>query len=49
VRHQKKEERVRGDVQIEIDEAMHEETGASHQPGELQRPGKGIVELAESL
>ncbi len=35
-------------MQIEIDEAMHEETRASHRPGELQGSGKGVLELAKS-
>jgi hypothetical protein len=47
--HKEKQERVRGDVEVEIDEAMHEEAGTSHQPGELQGRGKGVVELAQSF
>ncbi len=47
--HKKKQERVRRDVQVEIDQAMHEEAAASHQPGELQGPGKGVVGLAQSF
>lgn len=49
VGHKKKQESVSGDVQVEIDQSMHEEAGASHQPGKLQGPGKGIIELAQSF
>src|ERR1700694_5965143 len=49
VGHKKKQERIRRDVQVEIDQAMHEEAAASHQPGELQGPGKGVVELTKSF
>src|ERR1700687_5927143 len=49
VGHKKKQQRVRRDVQVEIDQAMHEEAVASHQPGELQGPGKRIVELMQSF
>jgi len=49
VRHEKKQKGVGGNVQIEIDEAMHKKPAAGHQTGELQGPGKGIVELAQSL
>src|SRR5882724_342610 len=46
---EKKQEGVGGDVQIEIDKAMHKKPGAGHETGELQGPGKGIVELAQTL
>ena len=49
VRHEKKQEGVRGNVEIEINEAMHEKTAAGHETGELQGAGKGIVELAQAL
>jgi len=49
VGHKKKQERVRRDVKVEVDQAMHEETTAGHQPGELQGPGKRVVELAQSF
>ena len=49
VSHKQEQERVRGHVKVEIDQAMHEEAGASHQTGELQGPGKGVAELAHSL
>ena len=49
VRHKKKQQGVRGNVEIEIDEAMHEKTAAGQETGELQGPGKGIVELAQAL
>jgi hypothetical protein len=47
VSHQEKKKRVRGDVQVEIDEAMHEEAGASQQAGELQGPWKRMMGLAQ--
>src|SRR6266850_1035020 len=43
VRHEKKQEGVRGNVEIEIGDAMHEKTAAGHETGKLQGPGKGIV------
>ena len=49
VRHEKKQQGIRGNVQIEIDEAMHEKAAAGHQTGKLQHPGKRIVELAQAL
>ena len=47
--HKEKQERVRGDVEVEIDEAMHEKPAAGHETGEMQNPGKRIVELAPAL
>jgi len=32
VGHKKKQERIEGMWQVEIDQAMHEEAAASHQP-----------------
>ena len=49
VGHKKKQERVGGDVQVEIDKGMHEEAGASQHPGEPQGSGEGIVELSQAL
>ena len=49
VRHEKKQEGVRRNVEIEIDEAMHKKSTAGHKTGELQGSGKGIVELAQAL
>ena len=49
VRHEKKQEGIGGDVQIEVDEAMHEKPAAGHETGELQGPGKRIVELTQAL
>ena len=48
VRHEKKQQGIRRNVEIEIDEAMHEKTAAGYETGELQGPGKGIVELAQA-
>ena len=47
--HEKKQQGICRNVQIEIDEAMHEEAAASDKTGELQGPGKRIVELAQAL
>src|SRR5437773_10702194 len=41
----KKQQRVRGNMQIEIDGAVDEEASASHQAGELQGSGKRILKL----
>jgi len=49
VRHEKKQEGVGRNVQIEIDQAMHKKPAAGHETGELQGRGKGIVELAQAL
>ena len=35
VRHEKKQEDVRGNVEIEIDEAVHKKPTAGHETGEL--------------
>jgi hypothetical protein len=49
VSHEKKQQDIRWNVQIEIDEAMHEKAAAGCKTGELQGSGKGIVELAQAL
>src|SRR2546430_4607400 len=45
----KKQQRVRGNMQIEIDGAVDEEASASHQAGELQGSGKRILKLTHPL
>ena len=49
VGHQEEKQEIGRDVKIEIDESMHEEARASHQPRELQCPGKRMVELAHAF
>ena len=49
VSHQEKQQCVRRDMQVEIDEAVHEEAGAGHETGKLQGPSKRVVELAQAL
>ena len=47
--HEEKQECVRGDVQIEIDQAMNKETDTSDKPGELEGSRKGVIVLAQTL
>ena len=49
VGHEEKQECVRRDVQIEIDQTMHKEADASDQPGEPECPRKGVIVPAQSL
>ena len=36
-------------MQVEINQAMHQEANASHQTAELQSSGKGVVQLTQPL
>ena len=49
VSHEKKQQRIGRNVQIKIDEAMHQKASRSQETRELQGPGKGVVELAQSF
>jgi hypothetical protein len=41
--HQKKEQGVAGDVEIEVDQTVHQESGASDKAGKMERGGEGLV------
>src|SRR5260370_31234280 len=49
MRHKKKQKGIGGDVQVEIDETMHEKATCSDQSRELQGRCKGISELVQAL
>src|SRR6266566_2687024 len=49
VGHKEKQEGVRWNMQVKIDQAMHQEACASHQAGELQSSGKRVVQLTQPL
>src|SRR6266705_3506182 len=49
MRHEKKQQSIGGDVQVEINETMHEKATCSDQSRELQDPCKGITELTQAL
>src|ERR1700730_383639 len=49
VSHQEKQQCVRRDMQVEIDEAVDEKTRASHETRELQGSSERIIELPETL
>src|SRR6266581_5173103 len=49
MRHEKKQQSIGGDVQVEIDETMHEKASCCDQFRELQDPCKGITELKQAL
>ena len=46
--HQEEEKEIGGDVQIEIDETVHEKAAASDETGELQSAREGLTQLAQS-
>ena len=48
MRHEQEQKKIRRDMQIEIDETMHEKAAACDQPGELQSASKGMIQLAQS-
>jgi hypothetical protein len=43
VSHEKKQQGIHRNVQVEIDKAMHEKAAAGYQTGELQSPGKKLL------
>ena len=49
VSHEKKQHGIHRNMQIEIDETVHEKTDASQETGELQSPGKRIVQPSHAL
>jgi hypothetical protein len=49
VSHQEKQQCVRWDMQVEIDETVDEKTRASHETRELQGSSERIIELPETL
>jgi len=49
VSHQEKQQCVRRDMQVEIDEAVDEKTRASQETGELQGSSERMIELPETL
>jgi hypothetical protein len=49
VSHQEKQQCVRRDMQVEIDETVDEKTRASHETGELQGSSERTIELPETL
>src|SRR6266446_3855988 len=48
VGHKEKQKSVRWNMQVEINQAMDEEAGASHQAREMQSSDKGVVQLTQS-
>src|SRR5438445_12715605 len=49
VSHEEKQEGIGWDVQVEVDKTVNQNSGASHQAGELQRPGKRVIDIAQPL
>src|SRR6266487_3056894 len=49
MRHKKKQKGIGGDVQVEINETMHEKATCSDQSRELQGSCKGITDLTQAL
>ena len=46
--HEKEKQQIGRDVKVEIHKGMDQESRASHESGELQRPDEGIVLLAQA-